>query len=156
MNHETPLLVYLPCGRVYRAEKENVPPSGRLLYHAQSGLDGARHRTPKQLAEKMELDRGSGPSWDQEASWDQELAEWLEAMDDVLKERGADGARDLMGKLQSHLSHRGLVLTDTGQVVNQYADEIFNLGAELTQRVKSRQALQPTTLNVGIVNDISR
>ena len=60
----------------------------------------------------MELDRGSGPSWDQEASWDQELAEWLEAMDDVLKERGADGARDLMGKLQSHLSHRGLVLTD--------------------------------------------
>ena len=48
----------------------------------------------------------------QDASWNQELAEWLEAMDDVLKEQGADAAHDLMQKLQSHLSHRGLVLTD--------------------------------------------
>lgn len=47
---------------------------------------------------------------------------------------------------------RGLVLTETGQVVKQYADEIFMLGAELTQRVKSKQALIPTTLNVGLVN----
>ena len=51
---------------------------------------------------------------------------------------------------------RGLALTDTGQVVNQYADEIFMLGAELTQRVKSSQALIPTTLNVGIVNTIPK
>ncbi len=51
---------------------------------------------------------------------------------------------------------RGLALTDTGQVVNQYADEIFMLGAELTQRVKSSQALIPTTLNVGIVNSIPK
>ena len=51
---------------------------------------------------------------------------------------------------------RGLVLTDTGQVVKQYADEIFMLGAELTQRVKSRQALIPTTLNVGIGNSIPK
>lgn len=51
---------------------------------------------------------------------------------------------------------RGLALTDTGQVVNQYADEIFMLGAELTQRVKSSQALVPTTLNVGIVNSIPK
>lgn len=51
---------------------------------------------------------------------------------------------------------RGLVLTDTGHVVNQYADEIFVLGAELTQRVKSKQALMPTTLNVGVVNSIPK
>lgn len=51
---------------------------------------------------------------------------------------------------------RGLALTDTGQVVNQYADEIFMLGAELTQRVKSSQALIPTTLNVGVVNSIPK
>ncbi|MEM9620356.1 MAG: transcriptional activator NhaR [Pseudomonadota bacterium] len=51
---------------------------------------------------------------------------------------------------------RGLVLTETGQVVNQYADEIFQLGAELTQRVKSKQALVPTIFNVGIVNSIPK
>lgn len=51
---------------------------------------------------------------------------------------------------------RGLVLTETGQVVNQYADEIFTLGAELTQRVKTKQALIPTTLNVGVVSSIPK
>jgi LysR family transcriptional activator of nhaA len=51
---------------------------------------------------------------------------------------------------------RGLVLTETGQVVKQYADEIFMLGAELTQRVKSKQALIPNTLNVGIENAIPK
>jgi len=48
------------------------------------------------------------------------------------------------------------VLTETGQVVKQYADEIFMLGTELTQRVKSKQALIPTTLNVGIENSIPK
>jgi LysR family transcriptional activator of nhaA len=51
---------------------------------------------------------------------------------------------------------RGLALTDTGQVVNQYADEIFTLGAELTRRVKSSQALVPNTLDVGIVSSIPK
>lgn len=51
---------------------------------------------------------------------------------------------------------RGLVLTDTGQVVRQYADEIFMLGAELTQRIKSKQTLIPTTLNVGIVDSMPK
>ncbi|MGE0625064.1 MAG: pyruvate dehydrogenase (acetyl-transferring), homodimeric type [Pseudomonadales bacterium] len=45
-------------------------------------------------------------------TWQLEAQEWLEAMDDVLKERGPEGARTLMRQLQSHLSHRGLVLTD--------------------------------------------
>ncbi len=51
---------------------------------------------------------------------------------------------------------RGLALTETGHVVKQYADEIFTLGAELTHRVKSRQALMPTTLNVGVVDSIPK
>jgi len=51
---------------------------------------------------------------------------------------------------------RGLVLTETGQVVNQYADEIFQLGSELTQRIKSKQALVPTIVNIGIVNSIPK
>ena len=51
---------------------------------------------------------------------------------------------------------RGLVLTDTGRVVNQYADEIFSLGAELTQRMRSKEPGTPVTLNVGIVNSIAK
>ncbi len=51
---------------------------------------------------------------------------------------------------------RGLVLSETGQLVNQYADEIFSLGAELTQRVRSDEPLMPNTLNVGIVNAIPK
>jgi LysR family transcriptional activator of nhaA len=51
---------------------------------------------------------------------------------------------------------RGLVLTETGQLVSQYADEIFALGAELTQRVRSEQPYAPVVLNVGIVNSIAK
>ncbi len=51
---------------------------------------------------------------------------------------------------------RGLVLTETGEVVRQYADEIFTLGAELTHRVKTEQAFVTTTLNVGIVDSIPK
>ena len=47
---------------------------------------------------------------------------------------------------------RGLVLTETGHVVKQYADEIFSLGQELTYRLKTKQAIMPTTMNVGIVD----
>jgi LysR family transcriptional activator of nhaA len=47
---------------------------------------------------------------------------------------------------------RGLALTETGHVVKQYADEIFLLGQELTYRLKTKQALMPTTMNVGIVD----
>ena len=51
---------------------------------------------------------------------------------------------------------RGLALTDTGHVVNHYAEEIFQLGSELAQRVKSKQALVPTTFNVGAVSSIAK
>ncbi len=51
---------------------------------------------------------------------------------------------------------RGLTLTETGRVVNQYAEEIFQLGAELTQRVNSEQALMPTMLHVGVLSSIPK
>ncbi|MCR9278125.1 MAG: transcriptional activator NhaR [Pseudomonadaceae bacterium] len=51
---------------------------------------------------------------------------------------------------------RGLALTDSGRVVYQYADEIFTLGAELTQRVKSKEPGVPVAVNVGIVNSIAK
>lgn len=51
---------------------------------------------------------------------------------------------------------RGLVITEMGRVVEQYADEIFSLGSELTQRVKSKQPGTPTAFNVGIVNSIPK
>lgn len=50
---------------------------------------------------------------------------------------------------------RGLVLTDTGRLVKQYADDIFTLGAELSQVVRGRQAEQ-RALHVGIVNSIAK
>jgi len=61
-----------------------------------------------------------------------------------------------IGEPLFHRVGRGLALTDTGHVVNQYADEIFSLGAELTQRVRSKQPGIPATLNVGIVNSIPK
>ena len=63
---------------------------------------------------------------------------------------------DSVGEALFAKSGRGLALTETGQVVSQYADEIFYLGAELTQRVRSKQALVPTILNVGVVNSVPK
>lgn len=55
-----------------------------------------------------------------------------------------------------HRVGRGLTLTDTGHLVNQYADEIFSLGAELTQQVRSQQPGRPAAIKVGIVNSIAK
>lgn len=51
---------------------------------------------------------------------------------------------------------RGLVLSETGHVVNHYAEEIFNLGSELAQRVKSKQALSLDNFRVGVVSSIAK
>lgn len=51
---------------------------------------------------------------------------------------------------------RGLVLTETGHAVKQYADEIFALGSELAQWLGGRHAGPAATLNVGIVNSIPK
>jgi pyruvate dehydrogenase E1 component len=44
--------------------------------------------------------------------WPEELQEWVDALDGVLRHRGPERARALLASLQGHLSHRGLVLTD--------------------------------------------
>ncbi len=51
---------------------------------------------------------------------------------------------------------RGLVMTETGHMVYQYADEIFTLGAELTSRVQTGRVIVPAVLRVGIVNSIPK
>jgi LysR family transcriptional regulator, transcriptional activator of nhaA len=51
---------------------------------------------------------------------------------------------------------RRLVLSDSGKVVKQYADEIFSLGAELANRVRDKSAINTLELNVGIVNSIAK
>jgi LysR family transcriptional regulator, transcriptional activator of nhaA len=63
---------------------------------------------------------------------------------------------EAIGKPLFHRVGRRLVLSETGQIVNQYADEIFSLGAELAQRMKSSQPGAPFILNVGIVNSIAK
>jgi len=47
-------------------------------------------------------------------------------------------------------SGRGVVLTEVGQVVYRYADEIFTLGRELISTLKGRPTGKPLRLRVGI------
>ncbi len=51
---------------------------------------------------------------------------------------------------------RRLVLSDMGQLVYQYADEIFSVGAELASVVRGNQQSAPGTLNVGVVNSMPK
>lgn len=53
-------------------------------------------------------------------------------------------------------SGRNLVLSSTGRVVFQYADEIFSIGAELAQVVGGRKAGAPRMLHVGVVESIPK
>lgn len=63
---------------------------------------------------------------------------------------------ETIGEPLFHRAGRGLVLTDTGRVVSQYAEEIFSLGAELTQRMRGGESGSPVSFNVGIVNSIPK
>lgn len=63
---------------------------------------------------------------------------------------------DAVGEPLFHRVGRGLAITETGRIVEQYADEIFNLGAELAQRIKGKALGSPLTFNVGIVNSIPK
>lgn len=51
---------------------------------------------------------------------------------------------------------RGLILSDTGRVVQTYADEIFTLGTALTQRLSSTTQKSPGSLRVGIVDSFPK
>ena len=63
---------------------------------------------------------------------------------------------DIVGEPLFDRVGRGLALTDAGQVVNQYAEEIFSLGAELAQRVNSSELGSPASLSVGIVESVAK
>lgn len=63
---------------------------------------------------------------------------------------------ETIGEALFERAGRGLAMTDTGRVVEQYANEIFSLGAELTQRIKSKTPGSPSTFNIGIVNSIPK
>jgi len=51
---------------------------------------------------------------------------------------------------------RSNVLTDAGQLVLRYADEIFNLGRELENAVRQRPSVQTLRLHVGIADAVPK
>jgi LysR family transcriptional activator of nhaA len=61
-----------------------------------------------------------------------------------------------IGEPLFHRAGRGLVLSETGLLVKQYADDIFALGAELTRSITDGIAATPPTLTVGIVDSIAK
>ena len=63
--------------------------------------------------------------------------------------------RDLGEKL-FRKSGRTLALTDMGQLVFEYADEIFSLGRELVETVRGQPTERPLRLTVGIVQALPK
>ncbi len=57
-----------------------------------------------------------------------------------------------LGEKLFRRSGRYLVLTETGRVVYQYADEIFSLGRELIDTLKGRPTGSPVRFNVGVAD----
>jgi LysR family transcriptional activator of nhaA len=57
---------------------------------------------------------------------------------------------DVLGQKLFRRSGRQLVLTDTGQHVLDYANEIFSLGEDLLHSVKQRPTSRPLRLNLGV------
>ena len=57
---------------------------------------------------------------------------------------------DTLGEKLFTKAGRGLAMTDTGQVVYRYADEIFGLGRELQDVLKGRPRGRPLRLLVGV------
>jgi LysR family transcriptional activator of nhaA len=63
---------------------------------------------------------------------------------------------DALGERLLIRQGRRLVLTDTGRVVYDYAEEIFSLGRELMDSVKGRRSGQSMRLVVGIVDALPK
>lgn len=57
-----------------------------------------------------------------------------------------------LGQKLFRRSGRSLVLTDAGQLVLNYADEIFSAGRELMNAVKQRPGKHPVRLNIGLTD----
>ena len=63
---------------------------------------------------------------------------------------------DALGEKLFERRGRNLVLTEMGQVVFRYADEIFSLGRELLDTVKSRPTHRPARLKVGLAGVVPK
>jgi LysR family transcriptional activator of nhaA len=59
---------------------------------------------------------------------------------------------DALGERLFARQGRRLVLTETGQLVYRYADEIFGLGREMVDAVKDRPSGRPIRLQVGVAD----
>src|SRR5512143_4312330 len=59
---------------------------------------------------------------------------------------------EALGEPLFRRSGRSKVLTDAGQIVLRYAEEIFGLGAELLSAVKQRPGLESLRLYVGVAD----
>lgn len=59
---------------------------------------------------------------------------------------------DSLGQKLFRRSGRNLALTDAGQLVLNYADEIFAAGRELMNAVKQRPGKDPVRLNIGLTD----
>lgn len=63
---------------------------------------------------------------------------------------------EALGEKLFSRSGRSLVMTETGQVVFRYADEIFSLGRELMNTLKGRPSGRPMRLIVGLVDVVPK
>lgn len=61
-----------------------------------------------------------------------------------------------LGERLFERSGRGLVLTEAGQLVYRYADEIFTMGRELRDALKGRPTGRPLHLRVGVANGMPK
>lgn len=61
-----------------------------------------------------------------------------------------------LGEKLFHRVGRGLVLTETGQVVFRYADEIFSLGREMMDTLKGQPTGRPLRLAVGVTDALPK
>jgi LysR family transcriptional activator of nhaA len=63
---------------------------------------------------------------------------------------------ETLGQKLFQRSGRNLVLTEVGQLVLSYADEIFSIGRELMSAVKQRPGNRALRLNVGMTDALSK
>jgi len=63
---------------------------------------------------------------------------------------------DALGEKLFRRQGRANVLTDAGQIALRYADEIFNLGGELTKAVKQSPSAQVLRLHVGVADAVPK
>jgi LysR family transcriptional regulator, transcriptional activator of nhaA len=62
----------------------------------------------------------------------------------------------VLGERLFRRSPRGLSLTETGQTVFSYAEEIFALGQDLLHSIKQRPTARPLRINIGIVDSLPK